>query len=607
MSDQIEIRLLGRLYVRRANGEVVDPQAWNTGKTADLLRILALNVGTTVSAAGLIETLWPGVADEKAMSSLRTSASLIRKVIGSDCVDRRLGGLALQDCWVDVEAYRAQVADAASAMRSRDFVRVVTIAHEAESLYASDFHAHDDDSLWAGEARDRLRTSRQSLIADAGEAAAALSWWRDAIDFSRLAVLDDPCFERPHRTLMRAHAGLGETDLALRAFAHCRRSLANELGADPSQLTNDLHLRILSGYTNEPEAPRFVGREPLSATIASMLRKAMTKPGIQVVCIAGPPGSGRQSVVRAACTSIPRARLHEFTETAAAPIDSVGLEALLGARRTDLAVWGPLDGDPPTDASHIEQALLGLDPEAEGILIVLTSAKAAHILSTVLPTTRFPVHVCDASVMTTQDHLAIATDVLSARPSTALFDTLMSQNNNLAGRTVAILRDWMGAGGIVSTRGGLDLYDSTSAAAPDRSAGARYRAIVENLEPGDIDLCQLIAVIDRPVTVEEIVGLQIPDRRVNRQLAQIHDRLDRLTDQGVLRMSSHMYEFRSRPMRDVFELWMRPSVRSRLARLVDGVSTGLVAVPVDRRSDGDALATGDRRVGPRGRRASDLR
>ena len=602
MSDQIEIRLLGRLYVRRANGEVVDAQEWNTAKATDLLRLLALDAGSTVNAIGLIEKLWPGVPEEKAMSSLRTAASHIRKVIGSNCIERHLGGLVLRDCWVDVAAFRGLATDAATSMRSRDFVRVVTIAREAESLYAADFRAHDDDSFWASEARDGLKTSRQALIADAGEAAAHLHWWRDAIDFSRLAIVDDPCFERPHRTLMRAHAGLGETELALRAFEHCRRSLSDELGADPSPQTSDLHIRILSGAADEQDSDRFVGRQSLAASITSSLRGAMSDSGLQVVCVVGPSGSGRQAILRAASDSIPRARLLEVSDSGDDPVDSARLGDLLGARRSDFVVWGPVDGAPKTQVARIRSTLEGLDPAAEGVVVVLTSESTGRALEA----SPLAVRVCDVAKTTEQDLQVIATDVLSAPPTPALFEKLMSQNQGLAGRTVSLLREWMATGAIISTRHGLDLYDTSPEASPGQSTGARYRAIVESLQPGDIDLCQLMAVVDRPVTVEELVAFEGPDRRVNRQLETLHGRLDRLSDKGVVRMTAHAYEFRSRPMRDVFEMWMRPSVRSRLSRIVDGIPSGVVEVEFDRRSASDIRTTGDRRVGPRGRRATDL-
>ena len=44
-ADRIEVRLLGPLQVRRADGSLVHPQEWRTGKTVDLLRLLATRAG----------------------------------------------------------------------------------------------------------------------------------------------------------------------------------------------------------------------------------------------------------------------------------------------------------------------------------------------------------------------------------------------------------------------------------------------------------------------------------------------------------------------------------------------------------------------------------
>ncbi len=48
---------------------------------------------------------------------------------------------------------------------------------------------------------------------------------------------------------MRAHAELGEIGSALRVFEAYRARLAEELGADPSPQTTQLHLRLLRGHS----------------------------------------------------------------------------------------------------------------------------------------------------------------------------------------------------------------------------------------------------------------------------------------------------------------------------------------------------------------------
>jgi DNA-binding SARP family transcriptional activator len=65
------------------------------------------------------------------------------------------------------------------------------------------------------------------------------------MDLAATAVRLDPTVEAAHRSLMRAHAELGEIGMALRAFEECRVHLAEELGTDPSPQTQELHLQIL--------------------------------------------------------------------------------------------------------------------------------------------------------------------------------------------------------------------------------------------------------------------------------------------------------------------------------------------------------------------------
>ena len=53
----IEVRLLGRLQVRRADGTMVDNAEWRTGKTADLVRLLTLAAGRPVRVEFVAEAI----------------------------------------------------------------------------------------------------------------------------------------------------------------------------------------------------------------------------------------------------------------------------------------------------------------------------------------------------------------------------------------------------------------------------------------------------------------------------------------------------------------------------------------------------------------------
>ncbi len=154
--ESLEIRVLGPLRVRRADGTVVQPAEWLTSQTADLLRLLALRVNEPVGVDVLTEALWPKVDETRGRASLRNAASRLRKVLGEDCVQRRLGGLVLTGAWVDVHAFRTLAHQARREMLAGAWSRVVTTTREAEAVYLGEFRAHNDGAEWAFRERDAL-------------------------------------------------------------------------------------------------------------------------------------------------------------------------------------------------------------------------------------------------------------------------------------------------------------------------------------------------------------------------------------------------------------------------------------------------------------------
>lgn len=241
------ICLLGELRVWRPDGALVSSEEWRTGRTRDLLRLLALDHGRLVRTASLTEKLWPDASPEKARNSLRTAASRIRSAVGTPCVVRRLDGLVLVDAWVDVVEYRELASRARVAARAGDDERVLRLCEAAETLYVGEFHAFDDDSQWARAEREDLRRRRQELLVDGASSALALERFREAVDLGTVAARLDGTSETAHRVLMQGYAALGEVGNALLVFERYRSRLAEALGADPSPQTMELHLELLRG------------------------------------------------------------------------------------------------------------------------------------------------------------------------------------------------------------------------------------------------------------------------------------------------------------------------------------------------------------------------
>ena len=243
--SSLHICVLGDLRVTRRDGTDVRVEEWRTGKTRDLLRLLALADGRPVRAEKLTELLWPDVPSTSARNRLRTAASQIRVTLGDRSLERHPGGYLLRDVVLDARQFAVMAARAGMAADRRDHAAVLPLARAAERLYLDDLRADDDESSWAVAERARLQQLRRTMARDAAEAALHGQRRREALTFAALAVELDPMNETAHRLLMRAHAALGEIAAALRDFEDYRSRLADELGVDPSPETRALHVALL--------------------------------------------------------------------------------------------------------------------------------------------------------------------------------------------------------------------------------------------------------------------------------------------------------------------------------------------------------------------------
>jgi SARP family transcriptional regulator, regulator of embCAB operon len=243
----IDIRMLGPAEVRRGDGTVVDSREWRTGKTLDLLRMLALGPGRPVPVTVLLAALWPDSPHERAQSSLRTATFRIRQVLGRSCLRRDLGGLRLDGARVDVVTFRTLAERTRALLRTGDTSAAVMVAQQADALYRGDLRAYDDGAEWVVSERRVLDAAYQGLLGDAAEAVAALGLAREAVDYATRVLERNPFSERASRVVMRGYAELGEMSSALAEFQRCRGLLASELGVDPSPQTRQVYLNVVRG------------------------------------------------------------------------------------------------------------------------------------------------------------------------------------------------------------------------------------------------------------------------------------------------------------------------------------------------------------------------
>ncbi len=559
--EQTEIRLFGPLLVRREDGSVVDQTEWRTSKNLELLRLLAVDAGQPISIASIMDTLWPDVDEERGRASLRTAASHIRKVLRSDCLERRPGSLVLQGVWVDIQRYSSLLVEVDRARRAGEHAMTVTLVREAEAVYVGDVEVPESSGRWLDEVRETWRARRCDALVDASEAAAAVNWMRDSLDFAKPAFKIDPNSEQAARALMRALAGLGEMDRALTVFERIRHTLVENFGVDPSPQTRALHLQLLTGTIDRSAGSGLVGHEKaVDAMVSAIAGLRRSDQGAGVVWLCGEPGSGRDSVVETACEQLGLSLRNMNRDSTWIPEQSLVGEHPFAVPSADVVVM-------PRTESVSSHALGILSSLARRQRLVLVVPLQRHLWSTDVLMgldEGIPTEIVEVMALSDDDLLVLARSVLQGEPTPELLRALRVESGSLAGVACSVARRWLGEGRIVWTPDGLDLRGHEESL--DGPLSGAVRRSLRLLSPGAIDVLGVVAIADRDLTEHDIEA--VTNGLHPEQYLHIPDLLDSLIDGGLLHLSPMGFQLRDRACRREVIDWLRPSTRRRVHCLV---------------------------------------
>ncbi|MDQ1627458.1 MAG: hypothetical protein QOI54_1202 [Actinomycetota bacterium] len=557
VSDRIEVRVLGTLQVRRTDGELVSPRDWRTGKTADLLRLLALSNAELVPVGTLLEALWPSVDEQRARASLRTAASHLRKILGPDSVERHHDGLRLVGAWVDAGAFTQLVGEVSRHRRQGRLAESVRATREAESLYIEEFRAHDADAEWALQWREQLAHAHRAMLTDAAEAAVELGWMRDAVGFASRVLERDYCNERAYRALIQGYAGLGETERALRTFERCRAVLAEELGADPSPQTQAVHLQVLRAEPVSVDTAPWVGRHAEVQWLSQVLETVATSRRAAVVRLTGAEGSGRHRLVEEACR---RTGVRELV-----PATGVSGDDLLRQVGDGDAVAVVLPDAEITGSADGRDLLRALMRSPVPVALVLTGEP----LGDQSPELPLPDGVIvdlrhlEVQPLTEAETEGLAVSVLGGPVAAQLAAELMSVSRGNPGRALETLTEWTRGGRITATAGGLVLA-AVDSAAPHAAIEPMLARIVDRLDAGELEVLALAALIEVPMSVVALADLVDIAATPSERRAAVQAAIDHLADLAVVTTAEQGVALRDPVLRPAVESWLRPAVRRRL-------------------------------------------
>ncbi len=305
-----EIRLLGRFSVRKA-GEELPPRAFGGKLARTLVRILVTKRGAFIPSDLLIDALWPRRAPADPATNLRIVVNRARRALGEPSpIVTGPGGYSFcgDDRWkIDAELFLQRVDAGRGLLRAGDAHGALGEFRAALELWGGEPLAEDLYDDWAQEYRSALVRAHVAALEGGSAAALAAGDADQAAALAELAVGREPFREAAHLLFARALRAAGDRAGALAAFERLRRTLAEELGLDPSAEAVALQMQLLRGEAVTPAHRRpmvlsvrpapedlaFVGRdEDLEGILATLGR--MT-PGL--VLVSGAAGSGKSRLL----------------------------------------------------------------------------------------------------------------------------------------------------------------------------------------------------------------------------------------------------------------------------------------------------------------------
>jgi predicted ATPase len=179
-------------------------------------------------------------------------------------------------------------------LKNGEHARAADVLGEALALWRGTPFSDLADAPFAAGQATRLEELRADAVDDHVEARLALGQAEDVLIGLRETVAAQPLRERPRAQLVRALAAAGRPADALAAFEDARRTLADELGADPGPELAEAHLAVLRGEAEQPVIPAlpaqltsFVGRADELRRGAELLARN------RLVTLTGPGGTGK--------------------------------------------------------------------------------------------------------------------------------------------------------------------------------------------------------------------------------------------------------------------------------------------------------------------------
>ena len=253
----LQVFMLGKFGLV-ANEQGIDTERWKRRQAITLFKILATHLGRPVHREKILDSLWPDVDEERGWGRLKVTMYYLRTQlrasgIGEDAI-RTVGSAYLlrrDAVWLDAEHFEKLASEGRTLQNKGRRDEALRCFDEALYLYRGDYLEQDVYSDWCAEERERLGEIYLDMLARKAECHAQRDEYAEAVQVCRKGLVQDPCRETLHCSLIHYLISLGKIDSALAQYRQCRDVLQREFGVEPMIETQQMYRQILERYHPE--------------------------------------------------------------------------------------------------------------------------------------------------------------------------------------------------------------------------------------------------------------------------------------------------------------------------------------------------------------------
>lgn len=314
--QKLSVNVLGNPLVHLDDQPVTH---FRSAKSLALLAYLAMSDGVTHPRTHLVTLFWPELPEANGRQNLSQTLSRLRKTLDTAAsiicatrqavwLDASTNGVALE---LDVRTFRqllAEVERHAHENQATCDVCQPKLA-QAVALVRGELLAGVgiDGSLlfdeWRLLEQEKIHQLLLGALKHLADGAILGERYEEAVRYARQQIELEPWREVAHRQLIRALALSGRRNAALAQYEQCRTVLREELGVEPTQVTQKLATTVREGTLSRtappPQAKRlphnlpqrltpFIGRaEEITAVVERLTGEA------RLVTLTGPGGMGK--------------------------------------------------------------------------------------------------------------------------------------------------------------------------------------------------------------------------------------------------------------------------------------------------------------------------